>query len=141
MSFPAPKSGMVINYSYLWHDEKLRGRDEGVKTHPCAIVIATRDDDGDELVYIVPITHTKPLASEGIEIPANIKSLLGLDDLPSWIITTELNCFTWQGYYIRPINKLKGDYVYGYLPTDLFEKVKASINENSKAQRIKLSKR
>lgn len=40
MNIPLPKSGMVINYSYLWHDEKMRGREEGVKNRPCAIVIA-----------------------------------------------------------------------------------------------------
>jgi hypothetical protein len=70
-----------------------------------------------------------------------VKRKLGLDDLPSWIITTELNIFTWPGFDIRPINKSKSEYVYGYLPIDVFEKVKASINNNRKAQRIKLAKR
>ena len=141
MSIPLPKSGMVINYSYLWHDEKMRGREEGVKNRPCAIVIALNDEDGDTNVYVVPITHTHPAANEGIEIPASVKRRLGLDDLPSWIITTELNIFTWPGYDIRPINKTKNDFVYGFLPTDLFEKVKTSINENRKTLRIKLAKR
>lgn len=89
----------------------------------------------------MPITHSKPAINEGVEIPASVKRRLGLDDLPSWIITTELNIFTWPGYDIRPINKSKNEYVYGYLPTDLFEKVKTSINENRKALRIKLAKR
>jgi hypothetical protein len=80
VSIPAPQSGMVISYSYLWHDEKKRGREEGVKNRPCAIIMTVQDDDGDEIVY-------------------------------------------------------------GFLPTDLFHKIKSSIHENRVNQRINLAQR
>jgi hypothetical protein len=45
----------VIRYSYLWHDEYLAGREEGVKDRPCAIVISMRDEEGDMVVLVAPI--------------------------------------------------------------------------------------
>ncbi|MGE3477663.1 MAG: hypothetical protein AB7H70_17820 [Rhodospirillaceae bacterium] len=49
MSFPAPVPGLVIRYSYLWRDEFLKGREEGVKDRPCALVLVTYAEDGDEI--------------------------------------------------------------------------------------------
>jgi sugar phosphate permease len=40
VALPEPIPGLVIRYSYLWHSEYVRGREEGQKDRPCAIVAA-----------------------------------------------------------------------------------------------------
>ena len=39
MSWPVPRPGLVIRYSYLWESEAGAGREEGVKDRPCAIIL------------------------------------------------------------------------------------------------------
>jgi hypothetical protein len=34
ITLPKPEPGLVIRYSYLWHDEHRQGREEGVKDRP-----------------------------------------------------------------------------------------------------------
>ncbi len=58
MSFPKPEPGLVIRYSYLWAREHDEGREEGVKDRPCAIVLATTDQEGETQVVVVPVTHS-----------------------------------------------------------------------------------
>jgi hypothetical protein len=103
MALPTPVPGLVIAYAYLWKAEQRAGRGEGRKDRPCAIVVATRDEEGDTLVYVAPITHTPPTGGTGIELPAAIKRRIGLDAARSWIVTEELNRFVWPGYDLRPI--------------------------------------
>jgi hypothetical protein len=51
-----------------------------------------------EIVTVVPVTHLPPRDSaDAVEIPAVLKTHLGLDDLPSWVIVTETNNFLWPG--------------------------------------------
>jgi hypothetical protein len=105
-SLPDPRSGLVIGYSYLWESDFRAGRDEGRKDRPCAVVIATRTEDGDIVVTVAPITHTRPTDPlDGIELPLAIKRLLGLDDAKSWLICAELNRFVWPGPDLRPISR------------------------------------
>lgn len=82
MKKPEPVEGLVIRYDYLWKDEYLRGRSEGQKERPCAIVIAAPDHAGKvEHVIVAPITHSPPRsADDAIEIPMAVKKHLGLDD-------------------------------------------------------------
>jgi hypothetical protein len=60
MSFPAPKPGLVIRYSFLWSHEAAAGADEGSKDRPCAIIVATRMVDGEVRTIVAPITHLEP---------------------------------------------------------------------------------
>jgi hypothetical protein len=63
-----PRAGQVIDYRYLWWSEYRKGFEEGLKKRPCAVVFAVEDKEGKTRVYVLPITHTKPLESEnGIE--------------------------------------------------------------------------
>ena len=39
MALPDPHPGLVISYSYLWHEEYRQGQIEGVKNRPCAVVL------------------------------------------------------------------------------------------------------
>jgi hypothetical protein len=121
---PAP--ALVIRYAYLWRREYLRGQEEGVKDRPCAVILTAQGEDGREVVTVLPITHSPPQhTADVIEIPTETKRRLGLDDLPSWIVLTEANRFTWPGPDLRP--GVPGDpsgVAYGYLPAAFFERVK-----------------
>ena len=127
MAFPAPIAGLVVRYSYLWRSEFLRGREEGIKDRPCAVLLATTDADGDTTVIALPVTHAPPRdPSHAVEIPAATKRRLGLDGARSWIVVAESNRFAWPGPDLRPARP--GDpasVVYGELPGDLYEKVRA----------------
>lgn len=126
MPFPDPQPGLVIRYAYLWRSEEARGREEASKDRPCAVVLTTRRD-GDRLIVVVaPITHTRPHEpGAAIEVPATVKKRLRLDDERSWIVTNEVNIFTWPGPDLRPVDP--GDralgFAYGYLPRDLAKAV------------------
>jgi hypothetical protein len=127
----SPRPGLVIRYAYLWRDEAARGAEEG-KNRPCAVVLATTSDAGRLRIYVVPITHTPPRnPRHAIEIPAETKRRLGLDELPSWIVTTELNVFTWPGPDMRPVGRSGGThrFAYGFLPKNLVEDLLSNVRE------------
>jgi hypothetical protein len=106
------------------------------------IVVATRDDDGDTLIYAAPITHVALADEAGIEIPASVKRRLGLDGARSWIATTELNRFVWPGYDLRPVARDRPDtFHWGYLPVELFEALKVAILRHQRASRLGLVQR
>jgi hypothetical protein len=138
MALPEPAPGLVIAYSYLWRDERRAGEVEGRKNRPCAIVLASRDEDGDTVVYVVPITHVRPSDDpHAIEVPPAAKRRLGLDDAPSWIVTAELNRFIWPGYDLRPISRDKPDtFAWGFLPVETFAAVKRAIGLHRRAGRL-----
>lgn len=129
MAFPSPQPGQVIRYSYLWHDDYLRGQEEGVKDRPCAVVVATPNEAGDTVVMVLPITHTPPATPAlAIEIPAAVKRRLGMDDERSWVLVTEANRFIWPGPDLRPAKP--GDpasVLYGPLPHRLFEQIRLAF--------------
>lgn len=143
MPLPKPEPGLVIAYSYLWASQRMAGETEGRKTRPCAIVVATTDEDGDPLVYVVPVTHSKPAEdAHAVELPARLKRHLGLDQQPSWVVTTELNRFIWPGYDLKPIARNTPDtFSWGFLPTDIFDQIKQAIVRNRQARRLKVSDR
>jgi len=117
---PNPFPGLVLHYSYLWHDEHRRGLEEGTKNRPCVVVLAVTSEDGDTVVTVAPITHTPPrIAGEAVEIPAATKDRLGLDEGRSWIVVNEINRFRWPGVDLLPVPG-KGGYEYGVLPPGLF---------------------
>ncbi len=136
MSFSKPEAGLVINYSFLWPHEADRGQEEGVKDRPCAIVVATEDDN----VLVVPITHTKPAPGRNaIKLPMATKKRLGLDDKPSWIITDSLNRFKWTGPDVRPLPS--GDVAYGLLPYKLIQQIRAAVISHYKIRSGRTTKR
>jgi hypothetical protein len=136
MALPLPKAGQVIRYAYLWWNEARTGRQDGGKDRPCGIVLTRLTTGGRTAAYVLPITHTPPLKNEnGVEIPPATKRRLGLDAEQSWIITTEINQFTWPGPDIRPT--ASGDYVYGYLPEKLMRLVLDQVRQHARDKRMK----
>lgn len=104
----------------------MRGDDEASKDRPCAVVLAHETSKGTETI-VAPITHTKPeIGRSCVEIPAPVKERLGLDEKRSWIMTDDLNVFTWPGPDIRPIpksGKAGQRFAYGFLPASLTRNV------------------
>lgn len=142
MALPEPAPGLVISYSYLWHDQSRAGIEEGRKVRPCAIVIATTDEDGDIRIYAAPITHSRPDDPHAVELPLVVKRRLGLDDAPSWIVTSELNRFTWPGYDLHPIARDKPDvFAWGFLPVGVFAALKRGIAIHQRERRLRLTSR
>ncbi len=128
MALDPPKPGQVIGYRYLWWNEHRRGHAEGVKERPCAVVYAVKNVAGKTRVYVLPITHSKPLATEdGLELLAQWKQQLGLDAQPSWVITSELNHFEWPGVDIRGTST--ESISYGFLPHKVTTRIREMIRE------------
>ena len=98
MSWPTPRAGLVIRYSYLWESEARAGREEGVKDRPCAIILVVLRVGEAPIVRVLPVTHSKPVDPEGaLEIPLPTKLRLGLDSERSWVVLDEANDFIWPG--------------------------------------------
>jgi hypothetical protein len=125
MALPDPQPGLVISYSYLWHHEHRAGREEGLKSRPCVIVLAIDQwDDGGTLVRVVPVTHSPPTdPAVAIELPQRVKQHLGLDADRSWVVVDEVNDFVWPGYDLRPIPGAPHRIDYGFLPPRLFRSI------------------
>lgn len=127
MAYPEPVAGLVIRYAYLWRDEYLEGREEGVKDRPCAIILARQMVDGEIQVIVLPVTHQAPQHPEdAVEIPLETKQRLGLDDDRSWVVLAEANSFVWPGPDLRP-KKTGGDatdIAYGLLPQKFFNLIR-----------------
>lgn len=139
MAFPAPAPGLVIRYSYLWASEYARGQEEGVKDRPCAVVLTTADEAGDQVVTVLPISHTPPSNPLlAVEIPAAVKRRLKLDDERSWVVLAEANRFIWPGPDLRPLRP--GDVqstAYGLLPYGLFEEIRLKFIAALKGQAVR----
>ena len=136
MAVTLPQPGQVIRYAYLWWNEARTGREQGAKDRPCGVVLTRITKSGNVIAYVLPITHTPPLKDEdGIELPQPTKRRLGLDGERSWIITTELNQFSWPGPDIRPTPS--GEYLYGYLPDKLMRLVLDQVRKHARDKLLK----
>lgn len=143
MPLPQPVPGLVIRYSYLWQSEHQRGQEEGIKDRPCAVILVTTDAEGDQVVTVLPVTHTPPSnPALAVEIPHQTKCRLGLDDERSWIVLTEANRFVWPGPDLRQAQP--GDMAsvaYGLLPRSLFKEVTAKLADAIKARLVRVVSR
>lgn len=107
------------------------------------MVIERRDAEGRSELMVVPVTTQTPARpDEGFEIPARVKSFLGLDADRCWIMTTELNRFRWPGPDLRPI-VADGERtpVLGFIPQPLFDRVLAAVIARAERGRLKVTKR
>lgn len=138
MALSTPTPGLVISYSYLWNDQAKAGREEGLKDRPCVVVLAVQIDGGERVVHVAPITHTPPkITTEAVELPGATKARLGLDEGRSWIVTTELNRFTWPGPDMRPISRAKPDaFAYGSIPLEILKQAIAQIRDRRQVRTV-----
>jgi PemK-like, MazF-like toxin of type II toxin-antitoxin system len=124
VSFPAPVPALVIRYAYLWRSEHARGLEEG-KDRPCAVILVTMTEDDQQVVTVLPVTHSPPSDPQtAVEIPAATKRRLGLDAERSWIMVDDANQFVWPGPDLHPARSGDASSVaYGLLPDGLFKEV------------------
>jgi hypothetical protein len=135
---------MVIRHSYLWADERRKGRQEGRKERPALILaVAVVDTDGRTDVAVLAITHSPPVASsDAVPFPSGLKTAIGLDDSPAWIVTIEANVFVWPGHDLRPVpHSNPTTAVYGKLPIDFVRLVAQSATANRKLRRLEVVRR
>jgi hypothetical protein len=105
--------------------EHAQGYEEGVKDRPCAVILVTQTEAGDDVVTVLPITHTPPAnPALALEIPHQTKRRLGLDSERSWIVLTEANRFIWPGPDLRPVGSNLETVAYGHLPESLFNQIR-----------------
>jgi hypothetical protein len=143
MSFPEPVPGLVIRYSYLWHDEHRRGQEEGLKDRPCAIVLTSASVVNQRSVVVLPVTHTPPQDEDAaVEIPHAVKRRLGLDDGRSWVMLSEANRFIWPGPDLRPAWRGEAEsVVYGQLPYAFFEQIRQGFIAAIRARQVRAVQR
>ncbi len=140
MTWPTPRPGLVVRYSYLWHAEAMAGREEGAKDRPCAVLLVVQETaDEPPRVLVLPITHVPPrVPADGVELPAATKARLGLDADRSWIIVTEVNEFRWPGPDLRPPPGQGPERTaFGFLPPGLFRQVREAFLAGAQAKRTK----
>jgi hypothetical protein len=136
VSWPVPRPGLVIRYSYLWASEAREGREEGVKDRPCAVILVILREGEHPIVRVLPITHSAPLnAADALEIPQPTKQRLGLDPERSWVILSEANDFIWPGPDLRPA--VSGDpstVAYGMLPPRFMAVLRERLAQRRRAR-------
>jgi len=125
VALPEPKPGLVIRYDYLWRDEAAAGGASG-KERPACLVATSTPTARPRFVVILPITHTAPRGNTvGVEIPAQVRHALGLDEAPSWVVVSEYNVDQWPNGGLAPVPGRSGDFSYGFIPPGLFARIKA----------------
>jgi hypothetical protein len=137
MPYPRPVTGLVIRYAYLWRNDFKKGKEEGVKDRPCAVILVTQDVDGKDAVTVLPVTHKPPhnLAT-ALEIPSAVKRRLSLDSERSWVVLDEANQFIWPGPDLRPAIADNMDSVaYGVLPARFVQEIRTRFVANLRAGR------
>lgn len=117
MPLPRPEPGLVLSYAYLWRHEHNRGREEGTKARPCAVVT------------VAPITHRAPAdPARSVLLSAAVKRHLRLDRAASWIVADEVNRFLWPGPDLRPVSRREPErFAYGFLPEDVFDRLRERL--------------
>jgi len=142
VALPAPEPGLVIGYAYLWREEARRGREEGGKDRSCVIILSVQDVDGETVVTVAPISHSPPgEPGFAIELPAAVKTRLGLDDQRSWIIATDLNRFVWPGVDLRPTRRNGATFAYGVLPANLYRDLRGRVLALARAGQARITSR
>lgn len=143
MTWPEPRPGLVIRYSYLWEREAREGREEGVKDRPCAIILVLLREGEHPIVRVLPVTHAAPAdPADGLEIPPPTKQRLGLDSERSWVMLTEANDFIWPGPDLRPVaNGDPSTVAYGVLPPGFMKVVRERLQSRWRKKRLTVTKR
>jgi mRNA-degrading endonuclease toxin of MazEF toxin-antitoxin module len=138
VGLPDPQPGLVIRYAYLWRSDAALGVEEGAKDRPCAIVVAVKREGERTRVVVAPITHTPPRdPTAAVEILAQTKARLQLDHKRSWVITNEVNIFTWPGPDLRLIDQTvpRKGVAYGYLPEKTTRRIVDGVRNQMRAGR------
>ncbi|MEO9824146.1 MAG: hypothetical protein ABJF50_06990 [Paracoccaceae bacterium] len=92
-----PEAGQVFDYHYLWKWQDEKGETEGRKKRPSCMALAMVNAEGQQVLFIAPITSKQPDAERvAIAIPETETETEAhrakLDShIPLWVIVDELN--------------------------------------------------
>lgn len=88
-----PTAGEVFRYPFLWKREELSGETEGRKKRPVCIAVTVTKQDGETVVFILPITTQPPQPTRhAIEVPEIESQRVGLEThVRKWIMLDEVN--------------------------------------------------
>lgn len=88
-----PTAGEVFLYPFLWKREELSGETEGRKKRPVCIAVTVAKQDGETVVFILPITTQPPQpARHAVEVPEIESQRVGLEThVRKWIMLDEVN--------------------------------------------------
>lgn len=135
MTGPDFAAGQVVLYEYLWAREAESRQRHGRKERPCAVVISITDRNGAVRLFLSPVTHSPPAGSgDAIEIPADVKRRLGLDDAPSWLVVTELNTTLIPAPEFRMTPDRQ--WAFGFLPRALLARAVDAVRANAAKRRL-----
>jgi hypothetical protein len=138
---PAPESGLVIRYGYLWRHEADRRRDHA-RDRPACIVAAVARQEGEVTVVILPVTRRRPPpATPAIELPPLAKAHLGLGLERSWIIAAECNVDVWPSPDLAQVPGRPGVFAYGLLPPRLFRRVRDAFVAHARSKQLRVVRR
>jgi hypothetical protein len=143
VSWPVPRPGLVIRYSYLWESEARQGREEGAKDRPCAIILVILREAEHPIVRVLPVTHSAPTdPADALEIPLPTKQRLGLDSERSWVVLSEANDFIWPGPDLRPaVNGDPSTIAYGMLPPGFMKVLRQRLAQRWREKRVAVTTR
>lgn len=140
MTKPPPEAGLVIRYDYLWRREAGAGQQEGAKFRPCVVVVGSGTAAGRAFALVAPVTHTPPDdVTTAVPLPLPVKRHLGLDEMPSWVIVSELNRIDWGDAGLVPV--ASGRWAYGHLPPGLVRQIIEKVRAGLKAHQLALVRR
>ena len=127
MRLPAPTPALVVRYDYVWAREHAAGSDAG-KTRPACIMAAVEHADQKIEVVLIPITHAEPKGETvGVEIPAAVRKVLGLDDSRCWAIVSEYNVDDWPSAGLSRVPGKRSAFKYGLMPLGIFRKLRSAL--------------
>ena len=136
MRAPNPFPGLVVGYSYLWHQDYKLERDFSENPATYGVILSVREELGDKIVLVAALTDLQPRNTEGVALPDATRERLGLPSAQYWIITSEVNRFIWPGPDLRSADSVSKNEL-NVLPPILFESIKSSIHTLSKRDQMK----
>lgn len=88
-----PSAGEVFRYPFLWKREETSGETEGRKRRPVCIAVTIARQEGETVVFILPITTQPPLVGRhAVEVPQIESQRVGLEThMRKWIMLDEIN--------------------------------------------------
>ncbi|GHC40227.1 hypothetical protein GCM10007291_47550 [Gemmobacter nanjingensis] len=88
-----PSPGEVFRYPFLWKREELSGETEGRKKRLVCIAVTVARQDGETVVFILPITTQPPQpARHAIEVPEIESRRVALEAyVRKWIMLDEVS--------------------------------------------------
>lgn len=138
MTVDFPKVGQIIEYHYLWKWQAEKGETEGRKKRPSRVVLVVKDQAGNHLLFIAPITSKEPVTGrQAVSIPDTEARRANLTrDKRLWIMIDELNVDVLEKSYTLEDRTARGQFSQAFT-----DKLIRAVQEVRTVSALRLSKR